>query len=74
MLIAGVNAYPHLPGGGPPARNTFGPRQLGSEALTCCKVYNWLLAHKEEFPVALVTVRGCSSTQRARCWARRHAR
>jgi hypothetical protein len=57
-LLAGVSAYPHLPGGGgPPASMTFGLGQLGSAALTVYKVYNWLLAHQAEFPVPLATVR-----------------
>ena len=57
-LIAGVSAYPHLPGGsGPLARNTFGLQQLGSATLTGYKVSQWLQAHKDDFPVPLATIR-----------------
>jgi hypothetical protein len=60
VLIAGVSGYPNLPAPGdnspgPPA--AFGMRQLSSTTLTAYKIYQWILAHKDSFPVPLATCR-----------------
>ncbi len=57
-LIAGVSAYPHLPGGtGRAAPNYFGMQQLSSAALTAYKVYQWLLNRQRNLPAQLATCR-----------------
>ena len=57
-LIAGVSAYPHLPGGtAAPAPDDYGMRQLSSTALTAYRMYRWLMDRKDHFQVPLATVR-----------------
>lgn len=58
VFIAGVSLYKHLPGGGgAPALNSFGMKQLSSTALTAYKVYKWLSEHEDQLPVKLATIR-----------------
>jgi hypothetical protein len=58
VLIAGVSAYAHLPGGpGPPVPNDFGMQQLTSAALSAFRVYEWIAARQDKFPVPLATLR-----------------
>lgn len=57
-LVTGVSLYRHLRGGGDkPAENPFDFGQLSSTALTAYRIYEWLIAHKDHFPVPLATVR-----------------
>src|SRR5512144_30726 len=54
-LIAGVSAYPHLPGGsGAPAQDAHGLEQLVSSANTAARLFNWLRQsfRFQEMPVA----------------------
>jgi len=57
-LICGVSAYPNLPQAQQPQTpHSYGLRKLSSTALAAYKVYRWLAAHKDSFPVPLATVR-----------------
>jgi Caspase domain len=57
-LVAGVSAYPHLPGGiGAPAPDSFGMQQLSSTALTAYKMYCWLQEWQDRLRVPLATCR-----------------
>jgi hypothetical protein len=56
-FIVGVSRYPHLPnGGGAPAANSFGLKQLTSTALSAYRVHQWLLRHRALLPRKLATV------------------
>ena len=58
VLLAGVSAYPHLPGGdGPTAPKPFGMKQLSCAALSILRLYEWIVARQACFPVPLATVR-----------------
>jgi hypothetical protein len=58
VLIAGVSAYRHLPGGtGKQAPESFEMRQLNSTALTAYKIFCWLKKWRKNLPVPLATVR-----------------
>lgn len=57
-LIAGVSAYPHLPVRGETGGEaSYGMKQLSSTSLTAYKMYEWLLSHRDDFPVPLATCR-----------------
>ena len=58
VFIAGVSRYIHLPGGGSNlTTKSFGMQQLSSTALTACRLYQWLLSHKNQLPLPLATIR-----------------
>jgi hypothetical protein len=57
-LVAGVSAYPHLPGGaGPAAPQPLGLQQLTSTALSAFRVHEWLLERRDKLLAPLATVR-----------------
>lgn len=58
VLIIGVSAYRHLPGGsGPEAAQSFGLKQLSSTAISAFRFYQWLREAETRFPVPLSTCR-----------------
>jgi hypothetical protein len=58
VLIAGVSAYRHLPGGvGPENSENFGMKQLTSTAMTAYKIHKWLIDNKNRLPLPLATLR-----------------
>ncbi|AGY59310.1 caspase family protein [Gloeobacter kilaueensis] len=57
-LIVGISHYPHLPeGGGTPAPESFGMKQLSSTALSAFRFYRWLIDNQSTLPVPLATCR-----------------
>ena len=58
VLLLGVSEYLHLPeGGGAPAERSFRLKQLSSTARSAFGVYEWLLAHRDQLPLPLATIR-----------------
>lgn len=56
-FIVGVSRYKHLPdGGGPPATDSYGLKQLTSTARSAYRVFQWLVDRQRQLPSKLATV------------------